>query len=48
MAEKPPPNFMIELLLQGLYGVLHSPDVKYIDSLKNLLITSLILSIAET
>ena len=29
MAEKPPPNFMIEHLLRDLYGVV-SPAVKYI------------------
>ena len=35
MAEKPPPNFMIEHLLRDLYGV-DSPAVKYIVNVKNL------------
>jgi len=38
MAEKPPPNFMIEHLLRDLYDV-DFPAVKYIVNVKNLQIT---------
>jgi len=38
MAQKPPPNFMIEHLLRDLYGV-DSPVVKYIVNVKNIQIT---------